>query len=410
MEKDELFALVEKAIAGDEVAFAALYTQQIKSIIFLVRNWLYDSNSVDDATSEVVLNMYKSISGLTSPYAFKPWLQKIIINVCIGLNRKNNKTSSVDISDYESTLVDDDIDIDPEGLVMSGDEGSDINVAIDALPPIQRRTLILYFYEELSYQEIADVLEVSINTVSTNLMKAKNNLKGILELKGYTYQNLMEEDRKGGFGIAVSSALGLKVSNSISSAQVDSALHACGLKLQAAQAAAGTANGTASSAVKVTAKAAAKVGAKFAVGKIVTVVVASAAVLGGGMFLAHTINTADNSIDTELAPYIATEDSASVIYEPDVSIEFSGDDDSLEHVNPTSAVIKGYADTDTIDSWTIYNVGTSSVAASGDGSEINSEVFAGLQAGNYKITWQLISNSGEGAKASRAFEIQIKTN
>lgn len=388
MKNSELFALVEKAMKGDRAAFEALYTSHITSIIFGVRNWLYDKKGVDDAASEVVLHMYRSIARLQSPYAFKPWMQKIIINTCMGLNNRAKRDDNVDISEYEMVLVDDDIDIDPEMLIMTGDEDSDINTAIQALPPSQRRTLILFYYEDMSYQEIAEALGVSESTVATNLMKARKNLKGILEMKGITYPELTEVERKSGFGLAVTSAIGADVNKTVSSSQVDNVLKISGGKLNAYYASTSTSS-----------KVAMKIAAKASTLKMVLLGVACTLIVAGCVAFTVIINAEETHIDKEIAAQTEMK-----IYEPAVTIVFSGSSDTAEHINPTSATLTEVSDRDTVSGWSIYNEENEEVS-SGAGAVIEN-AFKTLSPGNYKVSWILTTETGERAKASRGFTIQ----
>jgi RNA polymerase sigma-70 factor (ECF subfamily) len=402
MKNDELFALVEKAIDGDRVAFEALYSAQIKTIIYGVRNWLYDKNGVDDAASEVVLHMFNSISRLSSPYAFKAWMQKIIFNTCAGLNKKTKRDSGLDITDYEAVLVDDDVDVVPETLVMSGDEDSDVNAAIQALPPSQRRTLILFYYEDMGYQEIAEALGVSESSVSTNLIKARKNLRGILEMKGITYPDLMESERKSGFGLAVSSAIGADISKTISSSQIDTVLNACGGKIAAVSA---PATASATSSISHSLINAVKSLAQVVTAKTIVLGVACAVIITSGVAFTLIINKAEIPLDKE----IAEQTFAPIkVYEPDVVIEFSGSTDSAtdsaEHINPTSAKLSDVGSGDTVSGWFIYD-GENNIVSSGQGTVVEN-AFENLVPGNYRVTWILTTQAGERARAFRDFTVK----
>jgi RNA polymerase sigma-70 factor (ECF subfamily) len=389
MEKEELFSLVENAIGGDEDAFATLYTAQIKSIIFGVKSWLYDKGGVEDATSEVVLKMYKSISQLSSPFAFKAWTQRIIMNVCVDINNKAKKDSGYDLSDYEAVLVDESSDTNPEASAMSGDEGSDLKRAIHALPDSQKRTLMLYYYEDMNYQEIAEALDITVSTVSTNLIRAKKKLKGTLEMNGIGFDNLNVESKSDSFAVAVTAVLGSDVSSVASSGEVDSILKACQAKVH--NAAADNNSNHSDTSVKTV--------SSLSIGKIVALVSLSAFIIAAGIFLSLTIKAADYEISTD--PAIAVSDN---VYKPDVEIAFSGGTDIAEHINPITASIQGYGENDKIVEWYIYNEAKEEMK-SGTGFEIN-EVSDGLAPGNYSLMWVLASESGNEAEAIREFVVK----
>jgi RNA polymerase sigma-70 factor (ECF subfamily) len=381
MEKEEFFSLVENAMEGDEDAFATLYTAQIKSIIFGVKSWLYDKGGVEDATSEVVLKMYKSIAKLTSPFAFKAWMQRIIMNVCVDINNKVKRDNWSDLSDYEAVLVDESADTNPETFAVSGYEDGDIKFAIHALPDSQKRTLLLYYYEDMNYQEIAEALDISVGTVSTNLIRAKKKLKGTLEMNGMMLDNLEAESKSDSFAVAVTAALGSDVNSVATSSEVDSILNACQRKIRT--------NPTAT----------VKVASSLSIGKLVALITLSAFIIGAGIFLSLTIKSANHEILSDPA-IIASEE----VYKPDVSIAFSGGTGRAEHINPASASIQGYGENDKVVEWYIYNEAKEEVK-SGISSEING-ISEGLTPGTYSLMWVLASESGNEAEATREFVVE----
>jgi RNA polymerase sigma-70 factor (ECF subfamily) len=395
MGKEDLFVVVEKAISGDEAAFAALYQRQLPSIVFGVSTWLNDKNDVEDAASEAVLNMFKSIPDLKSPFAFKAWLQRIIMNTCVAFNTKERKARNADIADYESTLIDNDEDALPEAKVVSGDGDSDMSVAIRALPDAQRRTLTLFYYEEMSYQEIAEALGVTVSAVSTNLIKARNNLKGLIDMDGNINQknNENEVDRKDVLSAAITTAIGADASKVLSSVHLDGVINASNAKLHAF-----------STKQAFAAKASVHVAAKLSVVKIAAIVVSCTVILGSGITLAHILDKADDEIVSEYPEVVATNDEPGAVYSPEVTIEFYGDGETKDHINPTSAVLSGLGADDKVIAWYIYNEDKQEVS-SGNGSLIEDELSS-LTPGKYSAEWVTEDANGDRARAARDFEIK----
>jgi RNA polymerase sigma-70 factor (ECF subfamily) len=387
MDKNELFALVEKAIGGDESAFEALYASQSKSILFGAKSWLYDSNDMEDAASEVVLSMYKSIARLKNPYAFKSWMQRIIMTVCVDMNRKNKKEKGLDLSDFEAVLTDNDVTVNPAAQASSSDERGDVTTAIHGLPEAQRRTLLLYYYEDMDYQEIADALKVSASTVSTNLMKARRNLRETLEAKGMAFTDFVDEGKSGSFAAVVTGALAKDVDVSVSSTQVDGFINASQGKLYA---------------YKASASGSSHMAKKFSYTKLVLVAVACSIVIAGGIAAPHFIGGNEPSPDKGTPA--ATQDTVPTPYAPAVSITFAGDDDSPEHVDPTSAEISGAGTGDKVVGWHIYNEAKQEVE-SGEGASVGN-VFENLSQGNYSINWEIQNEDGIIAHAVREFVVR----
>jgi RNA polymerase sigma-70 factor (ECF subfamily) len=390
MDKDELYTLVEKAIEGDESAFEDLYVSQSKSILFGARSWLYDSNETEDAASEIVIAMYKSIARLKNPRAFKSWMQRIIMSVCVDINRKSKKEKaldkSFDIGDFEAVLPDSDADVNPEVFAAQNDKESFLNAAIDTLPEAQKRTLFLFYYEDMDYQDIASALKVSASTVSTNLMKARKKLKDTLEARGMSFTDLVDDEKSGKFATALTGVFGAKVNNTVSSAHVDSFVATTKGKLSAYQAAQGGVN---------------KATSKTSYAKIVLAAVACSLVLAGGIAIPHIIGEAEVSIDKEIA---VIQQDAQIIYTPEVDITFSGSVGAPEHINPTSATLVGSTASDKVIGWYIKDADKKEVK-SGQGSVIEN-ISKDLTPGNYSVSWDIQDENGITAQAIREFVIK----
>jgi RNA polymerase sigma-70 factor (ECF subfamily) len=386
VEKEELLAVIEKSIGGDESAFEALYTSQSRSILFGVRSWLYDSNDMEDAASEVVLSMYKNITNLKSPYAYKAWMQRIIMTVCVDMNKRTKKQKGLDLSIFEAVLTDDDVTINPELVASKGDKYSYINVAISALPKIQKHTVLLYYYEDMNYQEISEALNVSQSTVSTNLTKARKKLKGMLEMKGVKFTDLVDEGYSGSFAAMITGALNTGADSVASPSQVSNFLAASKGKIQAYYAAPVRADVT----------------AKTSFAKSALIIVSCAVVITGAIAAPQIIN--GNDAPPVEDKIIETVSGSQVPFVPDADITFIGDVDSAEHINPTSANVTTTGVKDEVVGWHIYNVEKEEMT-SGQGTIIE-DVFAGLEPGTYSLTWDIQNEQGAIAQAVREFSIE----
>jgi RNA polymerase sigma-70 factor (ECF subfamily) len=388
MDDGEELRLVEKAIKGDVPAFESLYTKYIKSIIYGARSWLYDKEAVDDAAQEIVLVMYKAIGKLKNPQAFKAWMQRIIMTVCVDANRKRKReTSAEPIEDFEEILADERTDGRPEAAVDRKNADEDLRAAIGALPEMQRHTLILYYYEEMDYKEIAQALGVTKATVSTNLIKARGNLKKKLEQKGIMAANMMDitdEGRRGGLAVMITSAIGADAEQVFAQSSVDQILAGAGAKVKAYSAvhAAGSAHAFGAGSAKWIA---------IAVGAAVAL---TAAVAGPRVDFANIPVTAANP--PAVSPALPA-------YAPEAEIIFLGEEDTNEHVNPSAAAIRSESGADRAVGWRIEDAGAN-IVARGEGAEAG-DAFAALSPGTYSIRWTLENADGQTAEVIRKFEI-----
>ncbi len=138
-----------------------------------------DKAEVEDVLIEGFTRIYKKMNSYNGKGSFEGWMKRIIINTAIDNFRKNKKHYyHEDILDYEEHFS-------TEPLVVEQFSVDDILKTIQELPPGYRMVFNLYAIEGYSHKEIAEVLEISVNTSKTQLLKARKKLQARLsELKG----------------------------------------------------------------------------------------------------------------------------------------------------------------------------------------------------------------------------------
>lgn len=170
-----LHLLVLRCQAGDEQAFARLYDTFGGKTLRYLRGLVGDD--AEDVQQETWLAVYKRISGVVDPSAFRTWLFRTTRHRAVDYLRRAKR---------ERELIDDggidDADVNDEGDAGRFDDTdeSDLDVALAAMPPPQREVLLLRYRGEMSYHEIALVVGCPIGTVRTRLHHAKRRMQDLL--------------------------------------------------------------------------------------------------------------------------------------------------------------------------------------------------------------------------------------
>jgi RNA polymerase sigma-70 factor, ECF subfamily len=171
-----LHLLVLRCQAGDERAFAQLFGAFGKRTLAYLRGLLGEDG--EDVQQEVWLAVYRNLSRLSNPRAFRTWLYQTTRHRAIDfLRRRKRECELIDGAAVELSTGADPHD-EGSGLAVSGQE---LQAALAELSPLQREVLLLRYQDDLSYAEIALVLGCSIGTVRSRLHHAKRRM---LELKG----------------------------------------------------------------------------------------------------------------------------------------------------------------------------------------------------------------------------------
>lgn len=164
--------LIRRAQAGDREAFAALF-EQYKNMVYKTAYLIVgNARDAEDALQEVFLAVHKSLSGFDSRKgAFTTWLYRITLNFCLNHRRKRQHASLDDISPTPATYF--------PGARLAEDES--LWQATRSLSDKQQAVVILRYYWDLPYAEIAAILDIPLGTVKSRLDLALKTLRKILE-------------------------------------------------------------------------------------------------------------------------------------------------------------------------------------------------------------------------------------
>ena len=179
LDETELAAtLVARVRTGDAAAFEALVRHYRNDVFALSYHFVRNREEAWDISQEVFIKAYKSIGRFRGDASFKTWLLRITANHCKDYFKKRRlKTVAFEDGlkhEGPSTLAGPDRSLEQEEL------GAAIAEAVDALPHKHRTAFILREYEEMSYQEMAEVMGCSIGTVMSRLHHARKKLQNSL--------------------------------------------------------------------------------------------------------------------------------------------------------------------------------------------------------------------------------------
>lgn len=179
---DELI-LVERARAGDDSAFTELLSRYERKILRLAKNITQNDEDAEDVLQETFLKAYSHLDKFKGDAKFYTWIVRIAVNEALMKlrKRKSDKTVSLDEQlDTGEDFVPREIAVweDNPEQSYSRDEMKDIlDKAVEALPPIFRSVFVLRDIEELSTEETADALGISIPAVKSRLLRARLQLR-----------------------------------------------------------------------------------------------------------------------------------------------------------------------------------------------------------------------------------------
>ena len=163
--------LIAAAAAGNMGAFSQLVREHRSRVLRTAYGILGSAQEAEDVAQDVFVKVWNSLPQYHGREgAFAGWLYRISVNAAIDVLRQQHHEVSLDDERVESHEA-------PEEAVLQSFSRAQVREAVAALPPNARSVLILREYEQLSYREIAEALQVPIGTVMSRLNYARQSLK-----------------------------------------------------------------------------------------------------------------------------------------------------------------------------------------------------------------------------------------
>jgi len=169
--------LVTRAQNGDRNAFSELVSLHARGVLNVIYRMCGDEQLAEDAAQEAFIQAWLHLPSYRPQTPLRNWLYRIAVNAATDKFRKEKRILPNDIEDLNLT----DERPGPESLVSQQERTVLVQKAVLSLPEASRAVLVLREYEEMSYHEIADALDIPVGTVMSRLNYARKLLKDKLE-------------------------------------------------------------------------------------------------------------------------------------------------------------------------------------------------------------------------------------
>ena len=174
-------------LRGDPEAFAQLVSLFSARVFNLALRFTGDRAEAEDLTQEAFLRAYTALPRSKAELPFRPWLLQITVNLCRDWARRKRPVAFSDLAgsgdDAQETGADELADPQPlpAQVAETHERLTDLRRAVMALPPALRLLVTLRYNEELSYEQIGQLLNMPPATVGTSLLRARRRLRAALE-------------------------------------------------------------------------------------------------------------------------------------------------------------------------------------------------------------------------------------
>lgn len=174
--------VIARARAGDAEAWGQLYREYAPAIFRLCRRTLPTREDAEDATMEIFLKVREKLGQYDATRPFRAWLYKVAANHCWDLLRRRRVRQDLETEEADALPLEHPAPSQIEQLVTQH-TSAEVRRALDRLPARARMALVLRYYAEMSYDEIAETLGIRRNFVGVVLLRARHQLREALQGK-----------------------------------------------------------------------------------------------------------------------------------------------------------------------------------------------------------------------------------
>lgn len=206
MTREQEATIIKQVLEGDVNAFEGLVKEYEKNVYNLALRMTGDPEDAADMAQDAFIKAYSSLSSFRGDSKFSVWLFRIVSNLCLDFLRSRKRRPTVSLSvendegeDMEFEIADESQS--PETLLEQKLTRAAVRRGLDSLPPEQRQILLLREIQGLSYEEIAQVLELESGTVKSRIFRARKRLSAFLLRDGNIPGFVSSSNTGGGDGL-----------------------------------------------------------------------------------------------------------------------------------------------------------------------------------------------------------------
>lgn len=178
--------LCQRFLRGDASALRELIERYASLLVRFAYRFTRKQEDAEDVVQETFIRLYKNLPKLDLSRPIRPWLFHVCVNLCRNLAERRKSLLFSELENAEEngeggvlTYLESSDPL-PDDNARQADSARVVRSALDQLPEKYRLVLTLFYFDGLSYEEIADALSLPLNTVRTHIRRAKILLKGIL--------------------------------------------------------------------------------------------------------------------------------------------------------------------------------------------------------------------------------------
>jgi RNA polymerase sigma-70 factor (ECF subfamily) len=174
--------IIQRAQSGDRQALTELVLSQQRYVYSVAMTIMRNPTDAADLTQDAFIRLMRAIPTYRAETRFTTWLYRLVVNLGLDeLRRRSRRIDPITLDDEAAPdPPDQSIGADPLFRATREEDAERVRTALQELPVSQRLALTFYYFDDMSYEEIASVMNVPLNTVKSHIHRAKSRLVTLL--------------------------------------------------------------------------------------------------------------------------------------------------------------------------------------------------------------------------------------
>lgn len=173
--------LVARCRGGDREAFAELVRKYQNRVLTLATRMLDNRSEAEDVAQDIFIKVFQSLHDFRGASRFSTWLYRVTVNHCLNYIRRRTRQQQTLVGAEPAEWMQESPTSNPHKRLEEKERWVLVQAKLQVLSPEHRTIILLRDFEGLSYEEIADVLQLETGTVKSRLHRARMELKALLE-------------------------------------------------------------------------------------------------------------------------------------------------------------------------------------------------------------------------------------
>lgn len=176
--------IAKRVCLGDKEAFGLLIERYEDKLTRYIRRFTQVNDDVSDVLQVIFIKAYTNLQGFDATRSFNSWIYRIAHNESVN-HLKKKGSEKVSFIDFDTMLPNLFAEEESDTEAQRNETKRVLDSSLKDISPKYREVLILYYYDDLSYEEIAEVLQIPTSTVGVRIKRGKDALKKVLDNNNY---------------------------------------------------------------------------------------------------------------------------------------------------------------------------------------------------------------------------------